>query len=328
MKERCLFNQRVEMLFARFNEPVIPIESLQKWLGLFEEGDKPAALALLETIEFHSQPRLIRETRLLHAQLQERLAAGGFDEKELTDVDFSREFTCKSGDVVSYIYRKANLIPAVDFKTLDRLAWQTEKHAPDHDNRALVILDDYIGTGSQFIFQFIGKDVEDIEVLNSYKKIYLACYIVHENALEKFRLLRDGKIEEALRREEEQFPDIDFSGEEESLRRALRELDWKNIELVYLEVDRPLLSDSNNRLSAADKRSIQSLLDKFRHEGYSGTSSLMGHHTFFYGAPNSLPEILWPLFRRIEDLSIYTGGTEKLIAVTGKVTRYSIEDIP
>jgi hypothetical protein len=319
---------RLEKLFERFNEPIIPIDSMNKWLDCFDEEDRPAAIMLLEKIEFHSQMRLLRETRILHAKVQQRLAESGFDEKTLRDVDFSREFTCKSGDVISYIYRKANLIPVIDFKTFDQLARQTVQCAGKNNDRSLVILDDYIGTGSQFIFQFIGRNEEDIEVVQSYKKTYLVCHIIHENALEKFRLLREGEIEAVIRIEEEQFPLVDFHGEKQHLGTALRKLDWKNIELIYLEVDRPLFSDSHEGLNDDEKRKIKHLLDKFRHDGYSGTSFLMGHHTFFYGAPNSLPEILWPLFKRIEDLTIYTDGSEKLAAETGGVLRYTIEEIP
>ncbi len=194
-------------------------------------------------------------------------------------------------------------------------------------DRALLILDDYIGTGSQFIFQFIGRSEEDIRVLNCYRKVYLVCYIIHEDALKKFRLLADGKIEEALAIEEEQFPNLNMYAEKKSFRRALSKLDWKNIELVYLDVDKPILDASNVLLSMQEKIDIERLLDKFKHEGYSGTSFLMGNHTFFYGAPNSLPEILWPLFKRIEDFTVYTEGTDGLIGIGSDVIRYDIDEV-
>ena len=44
---------------------------------------------------------------------------------------------------------------------------------------------------------------------------------------------------------------------------------------------------------------------------------------FFFSAPNSLPEILWPLFKRVEDLSIYP---EKPDGIEEVITGYNIDD--
>jgi len=320
--------KRLENLYNRFNEPIIPMGSIKKWLGRFAAEDRPAALRLLECIEFHSQPKLIRETRELHTKLKERLAADGFDAKTLAQVDFSREFTCKSGDVVSYIYRKSNLIPVAEFRSFDGLLREAERHTDYFAYRALVILDDYIGTGSQFIFQFVCRNDEALRILGRYKKTYLACYVLHENALEKFRLLRERRFQEVLQIEEEQFPDVDFTPERERLQQALSCLDWKNLELVYFVLDGPLLAAADDDLSAAEKEAVRRLLEKFTHEGYAGTSFLQGCHSFFYGAPNSLPEILWPIFKRVEDFTVYTDSSEKLIAEHGTVVNYNIDDEP
>lgn len=322
-----MFRGRVKKLSARFNEPIIPIESIEKWLNLFDRADQATALMLIEKIEFHSQVRLIKETRALHAKLQERLSAGGFDAKDFRNVDFSREFTCKSGDVVSYIYRKANLIPTVDFKTFDQILWENAKGASRNNDRALVILDDYIGTGSQFIFHFIAESKEDTAVIRSYKKVYLVCYVIHESAIQQFELLRAGRIEEVLRMEKVHFPEADFGAAEESLCQTLKKVNWQNLELVYVDVDRPLLSEANDLLSADEKKRVKALLDKFRHPGYAGAEDLLGHHTFFYGAPNALPDILWPLFKRVEDLSTYTASSQKIIDQLGNVTRYNIDKV-
>jgi len=142
----------LQRIFERFNEPVIPIESIRKWLDLFESEDRDTALLLLNNIEYHSQPRVRRETRTLHHKLAGKLAESHFDVKTFHNVDFSCEFTCKSGDVVSYIYRKSNLIPSIDFKTFDLLTRETVEDPERFRNRALVILDDYIGTGSPVHF--------------------------------------------------------------------------------------------------------------------------------------------------------------------------------
>jgi hypothetical protein len=110
---------RIDELFARFNEPVIPEERITRWLGQFPARDRPAALALLESVTFHSYPRLIGECRHLHALVREQLLRDGFDPGAADSVDFTRAFTCKSGDIISYIYRKANAIPSVAFRTFD-----------------------------------------------------------------------------------------------------------------------------------------------------------------------------------------------------------------
>jgi len=312
----------IQELFERLNEPVIPLESIRKWFARFEDEDRSAALLLLQNVEYHSQPRVRRETRSLHIKLVDRLAQDHFDVKTFHDVDFSREFTCKSGDVVSFIYRKSNLIPAIDFKTFDLLTRETAENPDRFSNRGLVILDDYIGTGSQFIFEFIGRSEEDVRVVNSFKKTYLVCYVINEKALKNFRLLADGKIDEIIRTEEDLFPDVDFSQEEPLYRQTLSGLNWRNIELVYLQEEQPLLSPRNKTLSDEEKKSIERLLTKYMHDGYAGTSYLLGHHAFFFGAPNSLPEILWPLFNRVEDFSIYA---KKPDGVTDEIIGYRID---
>lgn len=318
-----LTEQTLRSIFERINEPIIPMQSIRKWLNRFREEDRETALLLLNSVEYHSQPRIARETRALHGRLCNRLAEGGFDAKTFLDVDFSREFTCKSGDVVSYIYRKSNLIPSVDFRTFDLLTRETAEDPERFDKRALVILDDYIGTGSQFIFQFIGLSDEDVRVVNSYKKTFLVCYVIHQKALHNFHLLKNGDIEELIRIEQEQFPYNDLSPQIDYIRRTLTALDWSKLELVYLEKEEPLLSPDNKSLSAEEKVRLSEFLKRYANEGYSGTSYLLGHHTFFFGAPNSLPELLWPLFKRIEDLSIYP---EKPSGVEELVTRYNIDD--
>lgn len=317
------FEKAVEGLFERFNEPVIRLESIREWLRQFEGEDREAALLLLDNVEYHTQPRVRRETRQLHKKLVERLAGDNFDTTNFHDVDFSREFTCKSGDVVCYIYRKSNLVPSVDFKTFDYLVRATADDPDRFSDRALVILDDYIGTGSQFIFEFIGRSDDDVRVVNSYRKVYLACYVINERALQNFRLLAEGKIEELIKAEEAQFPDTDFSEDEELFRRTLSQLDWKNIELIYLEEEKSLLSPHNMTLGDEEKQKVERLLAKRSHEGYAGTSYLVGHHAFFFGAPNSLPEILWPLFNRVEDFSIYPDRPQ---GITEEITGYGVDD--
>lgn len=317
-------DQRINELFSRFNEPVISKERIRRWLDRFDDEDKPAALALLGTIEFHTYPRLLRESRLLHTKLLEKLAADGFDARKFSDIDFSREFTCKSGDIISYIYRKANAIPSVDFRNFDLLISEMRDGGDRFAGRALVILDDYIGTGSQFIFQFIARSDVDIRILNNYRKVYLASIIANENALQKFTLLGNRKFDEVLTIEERQFPDYDWSAEEKDLRAALGRVDWNRIQFIFLELERSLLSPENAVIPPEDKQSIGEFLRKHGADSTLTTSFLAGHHAFFYGAVNSLPKILYPLFSRVEDYTIYP--VEHFIGNSANIINWDIDD--
>lgn len=314
---------RIDALSRRFNEPVIPEASVRKWLGQFDEADRPTALLLLEQITFHTYHGLVGEARLLHGKLKAALSAAGFDGDGLSDVDFTREFTCKSGDIISYIYRKANLIPTADFKTVDRLVETSAQEEGGRGARALVILDDYIGTGSQFIFQFVARSAEDIRLIGSYKRVFLCCIAVHEKAIDKGLLLRQGRIEEVIKLEEEQIPDVDFAPDEKLFRESLRKVDWSRIELVCLHRDVSILSEENGSLDRAQKRGVERLLNKYALKGCEGsTSFLCGRHAFFYGAPNALPAVLLPLFTRVEDFTIYPD--EHFTGITSQIIDYEM----
>lgn len=311
---------RIESLLARFNEPVIARERLEKWLAPFDERDRETALILLEHVDLHTYPRLLRECRELHEKLAGRLAASGLDAREFHDVDFSREFVCKSGDILSYIYRKANAIPAVDFKSIEQLVLESERDGDGHGDRALVLLDDYIGTGSQFLLTFTARKEEDIRLLNGYRRVFLASVVMHESALEKFALLVAGRAAEAFAIEERQFPGVDFGPDRERLVRGLEAMDWGRFEPVHLVTEKPLLAETDPRLTAAQKKRLVDFIDRHRLGGFIGTSFLMGHNAFFYGAPNSLPEVLLPLFTRVEDLSICVGEERYTVPVANVVT--------
>lgn len=317
----------MDALCRRFNEPVIPAEHIRRWLAHFDAADRVTALTLLEAVEYHTYPQLMREAQALHARLRRRLAADGFDAIKFQDVDFSREFTCKSGDLMSFIYRKANLIPSIDFKTFDELISENRRNPRRFHDRALVILDDYIGTGSQFVFQFVGQSLADLAVLNHYRRIYLVCVVAHAQALKKFRLLQARRIRDVMKLEEAQFPQVDFSAQEQHFRTALHHLDWRKFQCVHLIEEKPLVAPSASKLSARAREQIRRLVAKYQPGGYDGTSYLFGHHTFFHGAPNSLPHVLLQFFKRVEDLSIYpaeaVGGLEQ-----SSVTRYDFERLP
>ena len=146
--------QAIEGLSQRWNEPEIASASLLHWLEQFEPDHHPIALRLLDCMEMHGWARLIRECRLLHERLCTDLQAEGFDVEHYTDIDFSRAFVCKSGDLIAYVYRKANRIPVSCFHNIEALHSVSTGR---HERRALVLFDDYIGTGSQFLFQFVAR---------------------------------------------------------------------------------------------------------------------------------------------------------------------------
>jgi hypothetical protein len=317
--------KRLEALYCRFNEPVVTRDHLERWLEQFPDDDRRAALVLLEKIEFHSFPRLIRECRQLHGHLQERLTEDGFDGLTFKDVDFSREFTAKSGDIISYLYRKATAVPSVDFKNFDLLISRQADCPEGFCDRALVILDDYIGTGSQFIFQFLARSEDDIRVLNSYRKVYLASIVTHDNAFLKLSLLQKGEYERVLSIEEAQFPDYDWAWEEKDLQEALRSVDWSKLTVICVEREHPLLSPENACIQAREREMIRQFLSRHGGDSTLTTSYLAGHHAFFYGAPNSLPKILLPLLSRVEDLSIYP--TEHFIGVSADIVSWSMDDL-
>lgn len=348
---------------------MVPADSVRRWLAQFEEEDRPAALLLLERIHYHSYPQLVRELRTLHRMLLARLAAAGFDGESLGDVDFSREFTCKSGDLISYLYRRANLIPTAGFSTFEALIARADRDPGAGRDRALVILDDYIGTGSQFVFQFVARSDDDIRVIRGYRRVYLCCVVAHEEAFRKGRLLQAGRFDEAIRIEEEQITCADFKPEEEAFRQALAEIDWRRIELITVFRDRSVLEESGAGegraggaapdgmsadgtaiangapltdgttaadgapvtdlppLSAEQRTALERLLETYTLEGCEGdTSVLLGTHAFFYGAPNSLPPILLPLFKRVEDFTIYPEDT--FIDITTDIIDYDLDAGP
>jgi hypothetical protein len=316
--------ERVETLFKRFNRPAILKDHIERWLNQFPNKERNAALTLLEKITFHSYPLLVQESRQLHAMIKEQLTADGFDSREFSDVDFSREFTCKSGDIISYIYRKANVIPSVDFKNFDRLISEATECSGHFCKRALVILDDYTGTGSQFIFQFLARSKDDIRVLNNYRKVYLASIIIHDNAFEKLELLQRGECKKVISIEESEFPDYDWKWEEKDLCTALCEVDWRRVRFICIEREHPLLSEENLAVSVRERELIGQFLCNYGGDSVLATSYLAGHHAFFYGAPNSLPKVLYPLFCRVEDVSIYP--TKHFLGVSTEIVSWGMED--
>lgn len=304
--------QSVNELLLKFNKPVISKEHLEKWLSQFDVKDRKTALKLASSVDYYSYTDLVEQVINLHKKLSGSLKENGFDTKTFKDVDFSRAYTCKSGDVVSYLYRKANKIRNTNFKSMETL--QTQQ--PDSlKNRALVILDDYTGTGAQFLSEFYARNTQNRELMNSYGKIYFAPLTANEAAVKKFDLLAQGKSNEVADGILNDFKDIPENYTDGALHNALSQVKNNKLVLVTGNTEYPLLSAENKSLSAKDKKEIEQFLLKYHCGNPFGMGSTQGHTTFFYSAPNNMPDILWnskmqekglfPLFARTNDVSIY-----------------------
>lgn len=123
--------------------------------------------------------------------------------------------------------------------------------------------------------------------------------------------------------EEGQFPDYDWDCEEPVILAALAGIDWNRVHFLCVEREHPLLSRENTDITDGQREAIGQFLTAHGDDSALITSYLGGHHTFFYGAPNSFPKVLFPLFSRVEDYSIYP--MEHFLADAPVVTSYEID---
>ena len=311
---------RLDQLAIQWNEAEIPRPSLNRWLNQFDGEDHGIALRLLECIEMHSWSRLLRECRLLHQRLCQDLAGDGFDVASFRDIDITRAFVCKSGDLIAYAYRKANRLPVTCFRSMDALLADPPT---DQDRRALVVLDDYIGTGSQFLFHFLARQPAHLDLLQRYDKVRLGAIVVHDDARQKWKLLQHRCFRDVMAIEERELACIDFSGERERLIAALGRLNWCDCGLLAAQKDFPVTA--HPALSQNDRLAMQQFLRKQQQKEGSGTTEfLLGHHSFFYGAPNALARVLLPLFKRVEDFTAYDSST--LVGLPAPIIDYDIDN--
>ena len=312
--------RHLDQLAEAWNEAEISRPSLSRWLEQFAAEERPIALRLLDCIQMHGWARLIRESRLLHERLCADLAEDGFDIETCRDIDFTRAFVCKSGDLISYVYRRANRLPVTRFHTIEAL------HAappPRGERRALVILDDYIGTGSQFLFTFVARSEANLALMARYARVRLGAIVVHDDARRKWKLLQRRAIDEVMAIEERQLTCVDFRPEREALIAALSRLDWRRCGLVAVQRDFPVTA--HPQLAPQERHDLQAFLCRHQQAGGAGTTEfLLGHHAFFYGAPNALARVLLPLFKRIEDFSVYP--RESQVGLPSDILDYDIDN--
>jgi len=313
-------NERLDVLSEAWNEAEIARPSLGRWLAQFDAADQPIALRLLECMQMHGWARLIHECRLLHQRLCIDLAEDGFDVERCSDIDFTRAFVCKSGDLISYLYRKANRLPVTCFHNIEGL--QAAPPEPNH-RRALVILDDTIGTGSQFLFTFVARSAANRALLQRYARVRLAAIVVHDDARQKWKLLQRRAVEQVMAIEEQQLTCVDFAPERQELITALASLDWRRAGLVAAGRDFPVVA--HPQLSPEERQQLRAFLQRQQEaEGAGTTEFLLGHHSFFYGAPNALARVLLPLFKRIEDFSVYP--RESQVGLPADLLDYDIDN--
>lgn len=307
------FQKSIDAILGNINKPILPQEKLERWLNQFEEQDKSTALKLVGAVKVHSYPDMMREMQELHGKVTERLEKDGFDTENFENVDFSRTFTGKSGDLVSYHYRKANKIRNTHFKNIDTL-----KNDPQsHKDKALVLLDDYNGTGGQFLVEFYARNPENRALLNGYKKIYYATITANERAMSRFDDIKNGNADKVSEEICADFADVSsFKDERKETFEAMRAIQGEKLDFIALEEEKALLSPENTDLSTEDKKEIKDFLLKYNPYKYPfGVGELQGHTSFYYSAPNTLPDLLWnskiekkgfePLLHRVEDISLY-----------------------
>jgi len=313
-------DERLDELAEAWSEAEISRPSLGRWIGQFDAAEQPIALRLLQCMQMHGWARLIRECRLLHERLCVDLADDGFDVERCSDIDFTRAFVCKSGDLISYLYRKANRLPVTCFHNIEGL--QASPPAFDQ-RRALVILDDYIGTGSQFLFTFVARSAANRALLQRYARVRLAAIVVHDDARNKWKLLQHRDVEQVMAIEEQQLTCVDFAPERPALIAALSSFDWRKAGLVAAGRDFPVIA--HPQLSPEQREQLRAFLRRQQEaEGAGTTDFLLGHHSFFYGAPNALARVLLPLFKRIEDFSVYP--RESQVGLPADLLDYDIDN--
>ena len=311
---------RLDHLAEAWNEAEIARPSLGRWMAQFAPEDQPIALRLLECMQVHGWVRLIRECRLLHERLCLDLAEDGFDVERCSDIDFTRAFVCKSGDLISYVYRKANRLPGTCFHNVEGLLAVPPR---SDQRRALVILDDYIGTGSQFLFTFVARSAANRALLQRYARVRLAAVVVHDDARQKWKLLQRRAVEEVMAIEERELTCVDFSRDRAELIAALVALDWRRIGLIAAARDFPVIA--HPQLTPGEREQLRDFLRRQQEaEGAGTTEFLLGHHAFFYGAPNAMARVLLPLFKRIEDFSVY--DAESQVGLPADLLEYDIDN--
>jgi hypothetical protein len=296
-----------------FAELVSPVE-IENWLSQFDLEDRETAILLLDQIDYFSYNRIMNDLKQLHQKVLSHLELDHFvgdknNEILFRNIDFSKIYSAKSGDLISYFYRSANKIRAASFKNVSDIL--LENH--DKSEKVLVLLEDYINTGIQFLYEIYAK--QQHELFNQYKKVYFTVLVANDDAILRFEKIKNRDYESVA----QDFTSIIGMNDKKSKKKILEQIQKissDKIEIIFLNREYSL---NNERFNQEISSKIIHLLRKYSFPYYRyGKFPSYGHTIFFYNSPNNLPEILWnakaikkdgspwiPLFRRVEDLSIY-----------------------
>lgn len=304
-----LCDEKIAFENSSFSDIYISSDEIRLWLDQFDPEDRTSAKLLLSTIDFYPYKRVMNELVLAHEKLLDKLKEQRI---ALSKVDFSKTYCAKSGDLTSYFYRKANKLRGATFHNIEALSNKCE----DRSDRCLVLLEDYIGSGIQFLYGCYGR--KHAELFNSYRKVFLVVLVANTQAIQRFELLKEGNNDIVAQEFARIVCPLDKTPEQDMLE-MIKKIPKEKLELIFVNEERPIVET----LSKIDERNaIESLLNKYTLTRYfGGNFAIQGHTVFFYSTPNNLPEILWnnksikrdgspwvPLFHRVEDISIYYGA--------------------
>ncbi len=294
-------------------------EQMEEWLDQFDLEDQPSARKLVSYIDYYSLDRTIRSLKRVHEKLIEQLRTDGFDlegEDPYEQVDFSRLYCAKSGDVVSYFYRQANKLRAASFKNLSDLILDGKTK----ENRALVLLEDYIGTGTQFLWENYVKF--NHELFNQYRKVYFVAIVANELAIERFEQLKKGRFDEFANFLQKMEQVLNNAMSRETIIQNLGRVKPDRLQLIYGKKEVSLFERDD--IPQLDRDQVERLISKYTPKSYlEDLFFVKGSTVFFFNCPNNVPNLLWntkngpgwkPLFYRYEDLSVYDSAKKIPIA--------------
>jgi hypothetical protein len=290
-------------LRARLATVNVAPERFDRWLNQFPPDLRGDALTFLNELELFDYARFNRSLKSLHERLVKQVTCDGF---LLDQLDFTKPYTARSGDLVAFFYRRANLIPSARISPSELL----KERRADVADRALVILDDYVGSFAQILGEYFGKMFADS--FNRYRKIYVTTIAAHPAGRENLARLKRGEGDLVVRDLVRLFA-IDDAGAKR-FADGLAKVEPAKVELVFVHEDRPFRADRHARLFAYLRENVRFERSTQAPLGVAGLASAL---TFFYGPPNGAPDALWnprgasaagtfvPLFPRVEDISHY-----------------------
>jgi hypothetical protein len=157
----------------------------------------------------------------------------------------------------------------------------------------------------------VARSAANRALLQSYARVRLAAIIVHDDARHKWKPLQRRDVEQALAIEEQQLTCVDFAPERQVLITVLSSPDFAVI--------------AHPQLSPDERQQLRAFLHRQQQAAGAGTTEfLLGHHSFFYSAPNALARVLLPLFKRIEDFSVYP--RESQVGLPADLLNYDIDN--